>query len=1359
MAAALTGKRLLTLNALSTDFPAVERQKLVKKIEQQERAAVKARTKYEALRQENIAIKKQQEAFEKLVEREQAKVARVEQKLRVKAEVQREAAERAQKVKQEAQKQKQQKDLKKQEKNHIIAMLSMPDLFEANVKPKIIFTNEDITVSAKKFKEVAEMVDININQKVESSDLSMFSKKMTSIVSSQMQAFLTRFGSYKIAFELDVMMHSESTDKTTIVPFTTGSFKNGSVILNNKNFASTFHDAMQKIIALVEEFQKLTSDWVIVNVEKLVLIVGQYIPASGASYIELSTRIKNKKCCINIQNTDQRCFEYSVLCGLHFDALKEKTNIQRVSSYKDYINTLNFDGIEFPVQIDDVERFEKQNELPVNVFGLDKNQDIIILHSHTFKCEKKIINLLLIEEGENSHYVYVKSLNALFQKEKCNNFICEKCLTRFSKQSAIDAHVKKNRCEEFTGVATQSLPQSEDKHVRFKNIHKQLRVPFVLYADGESILKAVEANESKTQIYQSHQYNNIGVKLVSEFPDKLADEYKQFDGENCVMDFFNYCLDVQDKAFNVLRDETHKYYRLDDITPSEKAAYDNATECHICKSTIKPVKKCTIPRGTIYKVGEMQTYINKEGKEATRKTTKKDVENAARELKLKEMGNCKVLDHCHITGKYRGAAHRDCNLNYNYSKFKLPVIFHNLKGYDSHFLLQYAGLLGDRLKGKDISVIPTTMEKYLSFSIDKCVFLDSAQFMASSLESLVSALNKVHTVNPKANVFAQFNSQFNITPELNDMLRQKGVFPYDWYDSESKLKEEQLPSKEMFYNKLNESDVSHEDYSRACDVFKKAECSTFYDYMSIYLKTDVLLLADVFEAFRKMCKNYYDLDPCHYYTAPGFSWDSMLKMTSVSIDCFQDGEEDMLNMVKSGMRGGMSVITHRYVQANNKYMKKFDATKESSHIMYLDANNLYGWAMSQHLPVGNYAWGRLELYTEKYIKNMLPDSSRGCVLEVDLEVPVELHDYFNDYPLAPESCIGEYSPLMKNIMEKFEISQSAQTKKLISNLHNKTKYVLHYRNLQLYLSLGLKLTNVHRVLEFDQSDYLSKYIEFNTKKRAESKNDFEKDLFKLFNNSIFGKTCENIEKRIEVTMCIDSNKFLKNVSKPHFKNFKIFSEGLIACEMSKTQIKYDKPMIVGMCILDLSKHLMYDFHYNTIKRKYGDKSKLLFTDTDSLCYYIRTEDVYEDMKTNADVYDFSDYPKHHSNYSETNKKIIGKFKDEANSKPIVEFCGLRAKMYCFLTDEEKTKAVAKGCKRNVIKKFKMQNYKDCLFGNTKAQLQQQCTANFIRQKNHQVHSVHITKTSLSGIDDKRAIRNDNINTYAHGHHMTVGKDY
>ena len=299
----------------------------------------------------------------------------------------------------------------------------------------------------------------------------------------------------------------------------------------------------------------------------------------------------------------------------------------------------------------------------------------------------------------------------------------------------------------------------------------------------------------------------------------------------------------------------------------------------------------------------------------------------------------------------------------------------------------------------------------------------------------------------------------------------------------------------------------------------------------------------------------------------------------------------------------------------------------------------------------------------------------------------------------------------------------------------------------------MKLKKVNKVLSFREEAFLNKYIQFNTTKRAQTTNDYEKDLFKLMNNSVFGKTKENVAKRIEVKLITDEKKFVKQCSMPYFKDFRIFSEGLVAVEMKKTTVLYNRPMIVGFCILELSKVLMYDFHYNTMVKKYGSDLKLLFTDTDSLCYHIPTEDFYEDMKENLDMYDTSDYPQEpvkHFCYSDKNKKVIGKFKDEANSKPVVEFCGHGPKMYV-IKMEEKEKAVAKGIKRNQIQKLKMDHYKRALFGETKEELKHTVSFNSLRSTNHRMNSIRITKIGLSSFDNKRYILNDNINTLALGH--------
>ena len=380
------------------------------------------------------------------------------------------------------------------------------------------------------------------------------------------------------------------------------------------------------------------------------------------------------------------------------------------------------------------------------------------------------------------------------------------------------------------------------------------------------------------------------------------------------------------------------------------------------------------------------------------------------------------------------------------------------------------------------------------------------------------------------------------------------------------------------------------------------------------------------------------------------------------------------------------------------------------------------------------------------------NSKKGLIIEVDLEYPKKLHKLHNDYPVGPEKVkVTEnmLSNYCKKIKEKYNIS-IGQVHKLILTLHNKEKYVLHYRNLQLYLDLGLKLKKVHRVLEFDQSPWLKQYINFNTEKRKHAKNSFEKDFFKLMNNSVFGKTMENLRKRVDVKLVTCKEKLLKLASKPTYVSSKIFNEDLVAIHKIKETLTLDRPAYVGMCILDISKTLMYDFNYNYIKNKYKDKAKLLFTDTDSLTYEIEAYDVYQDFWNDKEKFDNSDYPEGSQYFDKTNKKVIGKFKDEAAGVPICEFIGLRSKMYSYIKDNQTGGKTAKGIKRNVIKNdIKPENYKQTLFNNE----QMYHKMKTIRSINHQLGSYEINKVSLSCFDDKRYLFADGISSLAYGHYL------
>ena len=611
-----------------------------------------------------------------------------------------------------------------------------------------------------------------------------------------------------------------------------------------------------------------------------------------------------------------------------------------------------------------------------------------------------------------------------------------------------------------------------------------------------------------------------------------------------------------------------------------------------------------------------------------------------------EIKNHPVRDHCHITGKYRGSAHNCCNLQLRIDpeKLKIPVIFHNLKGYDSHFIIKKLE------KNTNISVIANNFEKHISFKIENLQFIDSFQFMSSSLDRLVSNLPK--------DKFIYTDLEFkNLELSQLELLKKKGVYPYSYMDSFSKFEETELPNKKEFFNDLNNTAISDSEYQHARKVWDSFKIKNLGEYHDLYLKTDVLLLVDVFENFRDKCLNIFGLDPCHYFTSPGLSWDAALKKTKVKLDLITD--IDMILFIEKGMRGGISYIAHRHAKANNKYLPDYNPELEDSYLIYQDANNLYGWAMCKRLPTGNFKWlnnlpetsEEIESFLNKYTE----DSDRGIILEVDLEYPKELHDLHNEYPCAPEKMIitdDMLSDYAKKMKEEHSIS-SGKVPKLVTTLYDKEKYVLHYQNLKLYLKLGLKIRKIHRVLEFNQSEWLKEYIDFNTEMRKNAKNSFEKDFFKLMNNSVFGKTMENVRKRTNIELVTNEKRLNKLSAKPTYVSSKIFNENLVAVHTKKEKLLLDKPSYVGLCILDLSKTLMYDFHYNYIKKKYPD-SQLLFTDTDSLFYHIKSEkDIYEEFWVDRELFDNSDYPNSSKYFSDENKKVIGKFKDEAAGKPIL----------------------------------------------------------------------------------------------------------
>jgi hypothetical protein len=376
------------------------------------------------------------------------------------------------------------------------------------------------------------------------------------------------------------------------------------------------------------------------------------------------------------------------------------------------------------------------------------------------------------------------------------------------------------------------------------------------------------------------------------------------------------------------------------------------------------------------------------------------------------------------------------------------------------------------------------------------------------------------------------------------------------------------------------------------------------------------------------------------------------------------------------------------------------------------------------------------------------DAETGYVLECDLEYPSDLHDLHNDYPL-----VREHMTINESMLSPFCESMNANhvfTEKLIGSLQTKTKYKVHYRNLKLYLSLGMKLIKVYRAVAFNQKPWLKSYIELNTRLRQIDKSEFEKDFFKLMNNACFGKSMENVWNRRTIEIVSDSTKLKKLIAKPQTEQFVIINEYMVLVDRMKKEILLNKPIYVGFTILEVSKLLIFGYYCNMMVKKYGSNARLLFSDTDSLCYHLFTDDVYRDMSEYIDLLTpAATPPPDHPLYSAVNAIVIGKMKDECNGKAPLEFVGLRAKMYSLLTyDDSMAKRTAEGIKKRYVAKHLRH---DMYLRTLREKTIEHAKYRLFRSRAHKTETAEYSKVALCAYDDKRFVLNDGIATFANGH--------
>ena len=683
-------------------------------------------------------------------------------------------------------------------------------------------------------------------------------------------------------------------------------------ILTPDKIDEFYNSSSAKIQTGIEKFTNTASGLEISHCIRIYLNIAKYEPLKGLSKITLPEVLFHKKAIINLPNEDGRCFEWALLSTLYYN----KNHPSKLSSYRKYLGTLNLKGIDVPTPISQIPKVEKQNSwFAINVYGCTvspKKQKVNVFPYYISDRPPELlrVNLLLVEvdvpvdedikdedynpvdegiidkdcdpEGEGIidedyypedydnmdedydydpedykneqpqeketmyHYCGITRLDRLLHgqnnKSRIKTHFCDRCLYGFTRKDLLDRHTED--CYGINKNSTRIDMPPEGSYIYFKNHQNQMPVPFVIYADFESVIKPKsESAGDKSEITSEHVACGFGYQVVRY--DGQTEKPVIYRGENAI-DVFLGGLECEVLNINNVLANPQPII----TTEQDEEKYKNATHCFICKNTI-----------TKYKV----SY------------------------------------HSHFTGKYIGAVHKYCysKLNLKPGKTKIPVVIHNLRGYDSHLIMQRI----HKSKG-NITCISNNAEKYISFSIGQLKFIDSFQFMASSLERLVDATDK--------SSFKITKSEFGSKAPL---ILRKGVYPYEYIDSLDRFDETQLPPIDKFFSKLNDEGISQKDYEHAQKVWEAFKCKTLGDYHDLYLKTDINLLADVFQTFRKTCMGAYRLDPLHYYTSPGLSWDALLKYSGEKLELLTD--MDMHLFIEKGMRGGISMVSKRYAKANN----------------------------------------------------------------------------------------------------------------------------------------------------------------------------------------------------------------------------------------------------------------------------------------------------------------------------------------------------------------------------------------------------------------------------------------------------------
>ena len=586
----------------------------------------------------------------------------------------------------------------------------------------------------------------------------------------------------------------------------------------------------------------------------------------------------------------------------------------------------------------------------------------------------------------------------------------------------------------------------------------------------------------------------------------------------------------------------------------------------------------------------------------------------------------------------------------------------------------------------------------------------------------------------------------------------KAFFPYEFCDNFDKLyKTKKLPTKDHFYSGLHETNISESDYTCAEAAWNAFHCENLLEYTLVYNIIDVLLLAELFEQYRRSMFAFVGLDPSQFITGPSFSYQAMLKMTDVKLEQLTD--KKMVDIVCENLRGGLSFVSSRYESANEQP----DKFGERKRILYLDANNLYGAAQSMKLPVDNFVWLSKEEIESRNWQEMSTtwtgEEEIGYFILCDLTYPSNLHFKHEQFPLAVEKRQITGNDLSKDSIATLIMSEgrtSFKESKLTTTFYPRERYLTHYMCLKTYLRKGLELKKIREVISFRQSYFMRDFIQKCTKMRQKSTTKLESAFYKRLVNSIYGNHLQNKHGRLKMHVCRSGDDLAKYASFPQFQSAKWINDDLVFSFSKEPFVLLDRAYSVGFTVLELSKDIVGKFFYDVLYPNF-DNIHVVTSDTDSILFSYKSKTLTQndDLQKIAAHMDFSNYSKDHPLFDKSHKNEIFYWKNELSSDYVIsKVCALRSKCYCFQSVAvDKTpapahheKVVCKGIPKTGRKRLTLDDYVNCIKEKKKIMASFQS----IRHKNFTLTTMDLRKVALSSFDCKRFVLSCSIHSRPFG---------